>query len=1005
MFPHRRGKVVPIRSVWCLLLSIALAGGLLAVVSAPTVRAEPAAAPVVIPTLADWRPGDGMFRLRSGSRILADHGSVPTARTLAAELADRFGRRPVVAGVDLTPRPGDVVLRTDPDAAALGREGYDLTVGRTVRISARTDAGTYYGTRTLLQSLTEQGRAPSGSTRDIPRYADRGVGICACALKISVDSIERLITDLSYHKLNYLLLPLKIKNADHPEINQWSYYTPAEARRIVAFAGRHHVRVIPEINAPGHMEPYLFDRPDLQLADVDGKRSAARIDITEPEAFDFYTDLIDSYAAIFGAAGQPRPEWHLGADEYMISSSYQHYPQIADYARRRFGPDAQPEDAFVDFVNRIAAYARKRHGMALRIWNDGLPERNVITEPGSPHPRLDHDITIEHWTPGEVPADQLITAGYRVTNAASSLYEDSGGRVSGHRLCPAAPRLADCLPQLWEDGWSPRTFEDGTEVGADSGGVTGAHLSLWQSTPVAETEVQLERRIDLGLRLLAERTWTGQQSEQTFAQFRRTAQRIGHGPGWRDPAEDQRFRPGSYRVQLGTGGRRRYLSTDGDEAGSPATASRRANRWQLDPTDDGYYRLTAPSSGLCLTAVDAGVAELLESAPAVGSSPRLQECRDSTQTQKWQLRREGRGLTLINAIHQLPITVADAGDGRSVRLQPPDRVRPALLQLDHRTGLVGRLAAPELLEPGAENRIRLTLTNHGRRALDLATARLITPDGWRAQARSKPPETIRPGRSVTLAFDVTPPPDATTGSDHRLSAAVGYREDGERRHARLGRLVRIDPISCVDPSAPAPQPDDDFDGDSLDGCRWTQVRDPDLDTLDVGGGRLSLRTGPGDLAGPGGSIRNLLLQPATPGDWSIELTMTAPLHERYHQAGLMVQADDDNYVEYVLVSDSAPGEEPRLYLSLVSEQGGEFGKGGAVNVFDVPRPPDDGWRLRLSKHGDRFSAASSTDGRTWTPMPDSVTNSGLTDAAFGLFAAGPGQTSPTTVSFDRFLVP
>ncbi|MEJ8672166.1 family 20 glycosylhydrolase [Streptomyces sp. MS1.AVA.1] len=103
------------------------------------------------------------------------------------------------------------------------------------------------------------------------------------------------------------------------------------------------------------MDPWIENRPDLQLTDSDGNKQPSRLDITRPESFAYYTSLIDEYAEVF-----PATSWHMGADEYMLGSDFAKYPQILKYAQDKYGPDATPQDAFIDFVNRVHAYAGTR---------------------------------------------------------------------------------------------------------------------------------------------------------------------------------------------------------------------------------------------------------------------------------------------------------------------------------------------------------------------------------------------------------------------------------------------------------------------------------------------------------------------------------------------------------------------------------------------------------------------------------------------------------------------
>ena len=232
-----------------------LAGLLLAVMPGPAAARE-TGPPVTVPALSDWTPGPGAYVFTPGSRIVAD--GAPERRvadTLADDLrAAGHGTVPVVRG---GARAGDIVVEVQPGRASLGTEGYELQAGTRLSLTGATETGAFYGTRTLLQLLAQGDRIPAGRTVDTPRYKERGVGVCACYIHISMPWLENLVREMAYHKLNQLLLELKVKSDAHPEADTWGYYTKDEMRRLVALGDRYHVEIIPEINSPGHMDPWI----------------------------------------------------------------------------------------------------------------------------------------------------------------------------------------------------------------------------------------------------------------------------------------------------------------------------------------------------------------------------------------------------------------------------------------------------------------------------------------------------------------------------------------------------------------------------------------------------------------------------------------------------------------------------------------------------------------------------------------------------------------------------
>ncbi|MEU5343170.1 family 20 glycosylhydrolase [Streptomyces sp. NPDC020766] len=580
-----------------------------------------ATTPVTVPALSDWAPESGQYVYGRGTRLVADgKAERRVAGTLADDLrAAGHGSVPVVGG---GARTGDIVVDVAPTRAALGKEGYELRAGKRLSVTGATETGAFYGTRTVLQLLAQGDRLPAGRTIDVPQYEERGVGVCACYIHITTDWLENLVRDMAYNKLNQLLLELKVKSDAHPEANTWGYYTKDEIRSLVALGEKYHVTIIPEINSPGHMDPWIENRPDLQLTDSDGNKQPSRLDITRPEAFAYYTSLMDEYAEVFKA-----DSWHMGADEYMLGSDFAKYPQVLEYARAKYGANATPQDAFIDFVNRVHTYAADK-GKKLRIWNDGLTGTNTVP--------VTAGTTVEHWLNVATKPSQLRAQGYPLMNAAYALYLVRGGFHSDTK-------------GLYDQSWDPRSFEG--EKLASRAGVTGAKISLWPDNGRGETENEVAVDTDPALRHVAQATWGSPHPDATYAQFTARAKAVGHAPGWRDltrvPVAD-----GTYTFRAGT-----------------ATVTAEVKR-----TPDGYVTLRTANG--CLEVRGGKLTLNVPLQPGVEVS--RQTCDAANTLQRWQLAPAQDGYRLVNAITRMAVHVTD--DGRLVQY-PPDQQRPAVWQL------------------------------------------------------------------------------------------------------------------------------------------------------------------------------------------------------------------------------------------------------------------------------------------------------------------------------------
>jgi hexosaminidase len=477
--------------------------------------AAPAPAPPVVPALRRWAAAEGTLRLGARPRVVVAPGSSERlrgeGRSLAAGLGGRAARDDRVA-------PGDVVLALTPPDRALGREGYVLRIDRTVRIGAPTASGVFHGGRTLLQLRRLSPALPRGVARDRPRYPERGLSIDVGRRFYSRGWIEARVRELAALKLNLLHLHLsdnegfRIESRRHPEVVTRPALSREDVKALVAYAGRRHVTVVPEIDAPGHMRAALAAHPGLRLPGRPDK-----LDVTRPAARALVGDLVDELAPLF-----PGPYWHTGADEYLGRADYAGHPGLAAFARRRYGPRANGPDAVLDFVNWVGARVRA-HGKELRVWSDGVGGGRAV--------HLDRRTVVEWWENRSSPTPaRLVAARHRVLNVGWwPLYYVTGGPAAGLRA-PLGPFWSDWRPWRFEgpytDRWSGGRGAPFT-LPRDAPRQLGAALAVWNDDPAAPAARPdaVARGIAPRLAIVAQRTWGSATPGGGYAAFARRARR------------------------------------------------------------------------------------------------------------------------------------------------------------------------------------------------------------------------------------------------------------------------------------------------------------------------------------------------------------------------------------------------------------------------------------------------------------------------------------------------
>jgi hexosaminidase len=436
---------------------------LLAAATATVVPVPPPGKPPTIPAVREWHPAPGAFELRRSSRVVFSGARLAADAALFA----RELRRPALAGEPV--RPGDIELALGSPDRRLGREGYRLDVGPALRIEARSAAGVFYGTRTVLQRLNARHRIQGGHARDWPSYLERGLMLDNGRRYFPPAWIKRQIRLMAYLKLNQLHLHFsdnqgfRIESERHPEVVSDPHLTKRQVRDILAVARRYHVRVIPELDMPGHLQAALSEHPELQAP---GRPD--ELDISEPAARRFARDLILEYLALF-----PGRYWHAGADEYASAGD------------------------FGAFVNWIARLVRSR-GRTLRVWHDGLDGV-----------RLPRDVVVEWWADHAGPAPRtLLAQGHRVLNAGwwPTYYVVSPlGRVRPSMRAAYRSWQVNVFGGLSLN--SPLPANPPQVVRRHRDRILGSELHVWNDVPDGETLAQTTRGIAPRLRLIAQKTW------------------------------------------------------------------------------------------------------------------------------------------------------------------------------------------------------------------------------------------------------------------------------------------------------------------------------------------------------------------------------------------------------------------------------------------------------------------------------------------------------------------
>ena len=411
-------------------------------------------------------------------------------------------------------RPVTAEPKAEQDAS-LPPEGYAVFIaenGITIRYS--TPQGLFYAKQTLSQLQNADGSYPCAAIEDAPRFAYRAFMLDSARHMQTVDEIKRYIDAASRFKMNVFHWHLsddqgfRMESERFPRLNEvgsfrrahgfgsldhsryGGYYTKAEIRDIVAFCAERFIRVIPEIDLPGHTKAILASYPALSCRGVPvavETQAGVFRDILcagKDETFRFCCDLLDEVCALFP------DEWvHIGGDE-----APKHRWQACDCCKGRMAKAHL--DSFEalqgDFMNRIAAHLRQKGKRAV-AWNESLKSGC-----------LDSDIIVADW----MDRDKLCPA--RANDGGSIVAEDFFHYYLDY------PYAMTPLKKVYTFNPLPEGL---TEAGKQN--IIGVETPLW--TEFIEDFTKLSEMAFPRLLAVAERGWT-QESACCYDDFLRRAE-------------------------------------------------------------------------------------------------------------------------------------------------------------------------------------------------------------------------------------------------------------------------------------------------------------------------------------------------------------------------------------------------------------------------------------------------------------------------------------------------
>ncbi|WP_195202839.1 family 20 glycosylhydrolase [Phocaeicola massiliensis] len=262
-----------------------------------------------------------MASLRDKERIVAEFGDV---RRFWQMDAGSRGKQPLVTFRQIN----------SPLSSAESKEGYTLIVSeKGVEISAGEFSGFFNALQTVRQLIRKDNKKysmPYCRIKDAPAFPVRGLMLDVGRNYMSVPFLKSVVRRLSHYKINVLHLHLSDDPGWRVEVNKYpeltvetsfwptrqpgKFYTQEDIKSICDFCDSLNIRVIPEIDMPGHSAAF---------------QKAIGKDMQTPEGMQVLKEALDEIIPLFKDS-----LFHIGSDEVHFKMK-EFMPEMIRYVRSK----------------------------------------------------------------------------------------------------------------------------------------------------------------------------------------------------------------------------------------------------------------------------------------------------------------------------------------------------------------------------------------------------------------------------------------------------------------------------------------------------------------------------------------------------------------------------------------------------------------------------------------------------------------------------------------------
>lgn len=375
-----------------------------------------------------------------------------------------------------------------------------------VELVAKSEQGALAGCSTLAQ-LSGTHSLPHCSIADYPQHAWRGLLVDVSRHFMELTTLRSMIEIMHHFKLNVLHLHLtddqafRFNSVEFPKLASAQSYSKNDLRELIAFAADHAVRVVPEVDIPGHATSWLVAYPEWGSEQVNPSTQhqfgalKACLDPSREVVIEAVQTVLEEVIDTF-----PDKYVHIGGDEvdpcwWSRSESVQKWARSRDLHSIR--------DIQADFSKRIVRFIESR-GRTVIVWDEAL------------HETLPQSVVVQAWR--GMKARELAVSGGHRTIVSSPYYLDLNYHAETHygfwpSMSPEEwmrqerrMETSDVLEHVREGVKWHQSFGKFAHVPKRNGGcILGGEACMWSELVADEL---LRRRVWTRMPAIAETFWT-----------------------------------------------------------------------------------------------------------------------------------------------------------------------------------------------------------------------------------------------------------------------------------------------------------------------------------------------------------------------------------------------------------------------------------------------------------------------------------------------------------------